>query len=164
VALGRWDEAADVIEHALELSPTPGPRAVLLQLAGDVALARGDLPGAAELAAASHGALAGFGYRDQHHLPLVRLEAELYLAQDRAGDALAVAQQELDGFDLQSSPRYAWPCSMFAELFTRPDDALEADERRRLRRARRSRQLRTVSAVRGKAGVAPTVLAGQRAL
>jgi regulatory LuxR family protein len=38
-----------VIEHALELSPPPGPRAALSQLAGDVALARGDL-GAAEAA------------------------------------------------------------------------------------------------------------------
>jgi hypothetical protein len=28
---------------------------------------------------------AGFGYRDQHHLPLARLEVELHLAQDRAG-------------------------------------------------------------------------------
>jgi len=53
---------------------------------------------------------------------------------------------------------------MFAELFMRPDDALEADERRRPRRARRSRQLRTISAARGKAGVAPRVLTGQRAL
>jgi len=52
---------------------------------------------------------------------------------------------------------------MFAELFMSPDDALEADERRRLRRARRSRQLRTISAPRGKAGVAPTVSTGQRA-
>jgi hypothetical protein len=52
---------------------------------------------------------------------------------------------------------------MFAELFMRPDDALEADDRRRLRRARRARQLRTISAARGKAGVAPAVLARQRA-
>ena len=109
IALGRWDEAGDVIEHALELSPPPGPRAQLLQLAGEVALARGDLPDAALSAAACRRALAGFGYRDQNHLPLARLEIELHLAQDRAGDALAVAQQALDRFDLQSSPRYAWP-------------------------------------------------------
>jgi hypothetical protein len=37
---------------------------------------------------------------------------------------------------------------MFAELFMRPDEDLEADERRRVRRARRSRQLKTVSATR----------------
>ena len=41
---------------------------------------------------------AGFGYRDQHHLPLARLEGELHLARDRAGDALAVAGQALDRF------------------------------------------------------------------
>jgi len=107
--LGRWDEAADVIEHALELSPPPGPRAALSQLAGEVALARGDLDAAAVLAGDCRDALAGFGYRDQFHLPLARLEIELYLAQDRAADALAVVGQALDGFDLQRSPRYAWP-------------------------------------------------------
>jgi DNA-binding CsgD family transcriptional regulator len=109
IALGRWDEAAGVIEHALELSPPPGPRAALSQLAGDVALARGDLDAAAERAAACRDALTGFGYRDQFHLPLARLEVELHLAQDRAADALAAAQQALDRFGLQSSPRYAWP-------------------------------------------------------
>ena len=109
MSLGRWDEAADVIEHALELSPPPGTRAVLLQLAGQLALARGDLPGAADSAAASRGALAGFGYRDQIHLPLARLETELHLARDQAGDALTVAEHALDRFDLQRSPRYAWP-------------------------------------------------------
>jgi DNA-binding CsgD family transcriptional regulator len=109
VSLGRWDEAAGVIEHALELSPPPGTLAALWQLAADVAMARGDLSAAAERAAACRGALAGFGYRDQNHLPLARLDTELYLAQDRAADALAVAQQALDRFDLQSSPRYAWP-------------------------------------------------------
>lgn len=50
---------------------------------------------------------------------------------------------------------------MFAELFMKPDDELEADERRRLRRVRRSRQLRAVSVARG-AGVARTGLARQK--
>jgi DNA-binding CsgD family transcriptional regulator len=109
ISLGRWDEAADVIEHALELSPPPGTRAALWQLAGEMTLARGDLPGAAETAAACRGALAGFGYRDQNHVPLARLETELHRMQDRPGEAVAVAEQALDRFDLQSSPRYAWP-------------------------------------------------------
>jgi DNA-binding CsgD family transcriptional regulator len=109
IALGRWDEAADVLERALELSPPPGPRAALLQLAGEVALARGDLPGAAAWAGASRGAVAGLGYRDQNHLPLARLETELHLAQGRTADALAVAGQALDRFALLDSPRYSWP-------------------------------------------------------
>ena len=58
---------------------------------------------------ACHDALTGFGFRDQNHLPLARLETELHLAQGRAGDALAVTGQALDGFDLQRSPRYGWP-------------------------------------------------------
>ena len=109
MSLGRWDEAAGVIERALDLSPPPATRAVLLQLAGEAALARGDRPGAAGSAAATRAALAGFGYRDQNHLPLARLEIELYVAQDRAADALAVAEQALDRFGLLDSPRYAWP-------------------------------------------------------
>ena len=51
-SLGRWDEAADVIEHALELSPPPGVLAILLVFSGDLALARGDLAGAAQSAVA----------------------------------------------------------------------------------------------------------------
>ncbi|HEV2257103.1 MAG TPA: AAA family ATPase [Streptosporangiaceae bacterium] len=109
VSLGRWDEAADVIEHALEMSPPLGTRAALLVLAGEVALARGDPARAAESAEASHGALAGAGYRDQNHLPLARLEAELCLSQDRAGDALTVTEEALSRFELAHSPRYAWP-------------------------------------------------------
>jgi hypothetical protein len=45
---------------------------------------------------------------------------------------------------------------MFAELFMKPDEELEADDRRRIRRARRSRQLRTVSATRGTPGASRT--------
>jgi hypothetical protein len=52
---------------------------------------------------------------------------------------------------------------MFTELFMKPDEELEADERRRVRRARRSRQLRTVSAARGAVAVSRAVPAGPKA-
>src|SRR5262249_41352943 len=109
VSLGRWDEAAEVIEHALSLSPASWTRAALLQLAAEMALARGDLPGAAGSAAASRNARARDRYWDQHHLPLARLEIELRLAQDHLGEAVAVAGQALDRFAVVDSPRYAWP-------------------------------------------------------
>jgi AAA ATPase domain len=109
VSLGRWDEAADVIEHALELSPPRSICAFLLQLAGEMTLARGDLARAAEAAAACRGALAKPGYRDEIHLPLARFEIELHLAQDQAGDALTAVEDALGRFDLPGSPRYAWP-------------------------------------------------------
>jgi len=50
---------------------------------------------------------------------------------------------------------------MFAELFMKPDELLEAraDERRR---APRARQRKAVSAARGKSGGLRTVLAGPR--
>jgi len=109
VSLGRWDEAADVIEHTLELSPPRGPRAALLQLAGEVALARGDLAKAAASAGGCRDALTRFGYRDQNQLPLAELEIELCLARGSAGEALTTAEQAFDRSDFQRSPRYAWP-------------------------------------------------------
>jgi len=109
VSLGRWEEAAEVIEHALGLSPASWTRAALLQLAAEMALARGDLPGAAGSAAASRGARARDRYWDQNHLPLARLEIELHLAQDHPGEAVAVAGQALDRCAVVDSPRYAWP-------------------------------------------------------
>jgi len=109
VSLGRWDEAVGVIEHTLELSPPPGTRAALLHLAGEVALARGDLARAAASAAACRDALTRFGYRDQNQLPLAQLETKLRLAQGNTADALAIAERALDRADLQQSPRYAWP-------------------------------------------------------
>ncbi len=109
VSLARWQEAGDVIEHALEMTPPLGIRAGLLVLAGEVALAQGALDRAAESAEAGRDALASSVYRDQHHLPLARLEIELCLAQQREGDALAVTEGALGRFDLAYSPRYAWP-------------------------------------------------------
>src|SRR5260370_29699624 len=123
----------------MELSPLPGPRAVLLQLAGDVALARGDLAGAAESAAACRDALARFGYRHENHLPLVRLEIELRRAKDGTGDALTAVEDALDRHDLPVSPRYAWPLLTVAAracagASTGPAAARDRDRANRARR------------------------------
>ncbi len=135
-SLGRWDEAADVIEHALELSPPPGVLAVLQVMSGDLALARGDLAGAAQSAAAARGALARFGYRDQFQLPLARLETDLHVAQNRPADALTTVEQALDRFEVKRSPRYAWPLlaagARAAAAAAAARDAALADRARRL--------------------------------
>jgi DNA-binding CsgD family transcriptional regulator/tetratricopeptide (TPR) repeat protein len=109
VALGRWDDAAELIEHALELSPPAGTSAALLQLAGEAALARGDLAGASESVTAGRAALTRFGYRDQSNLPQLLLEAELHMAEGRTAEALTIAEDTLDGFDPPPRPRYVWP-------------------------------------------------------
>jgi DNA-binding CsgD family transcriptional regulator/tetratricopeptide (TPR) repeat protein len=111
-SLGRWDEATDVIEHALALSPTQQDiRAALRQLAGEIAVRRGDLAGAAESAATARAAvgLAGYRHTGQYHIPLARLDIELRLAEGKPTAALAAAADAVARLDLALDPRYAWP-------------------------------------------------------
>src|SRR6516165_7318871 len=117
VSLGRWDEATEVIAHALALSPERHIRAALQQLAAEVALRRGDLAGAAESAAAAWTALGAVGagdcgsdgpYSGQYRIPLIRLNLELRVAEGKPADALAVADTA-GHLDLADDPRYAWP-------------------------------------------------------
>ena len=113
VSLGRWDEAIEVIEHALALSPPQLNRLLLRLLAGAIALRRGDLADARALTAAARTALAKSGYMGHHdtqnHLPLAQIEVELCLAEGRPADALDVVVAAADRFDLVRDPRYAWP-------------------------------------------------------
>ena len=109
LSLGRWDEAGEVIERALQLFPPRVNRTCLWRLAGDIALARGDLAAAAESVASIRSVLDDTRYHDQYHLPMVRLETELRLAQGRPAEALSAVEDALDRFDVRHSPRYAWP-------------------------------------------------------
>jgi DNA-binding CsgD family transcriptional regulator len=109
VSLGRWDEAGEVIERSLRLFPPRLNRACIWRLAGDIALARGDLAAAADFAASIRSVTESSRYDPQYHLPLVRLETALRLAQDRPSDALAAVVDALDRWDVGESPRYAWP-------------------------------------------------------
>ncbi|HTT52340.1 MAG TPA: AAA family ATPase [Streptosporangiaceae bacterium] len=109
VSLGRWDEAAEVIERTDQLLPPTLLRSSLWRLSGDIAVARGELAAAAESVAAIRAALCGTRYKDEHQLALARLETELDTAQDRPAQALAVAGDALDHFDVRRSARYGWP-------------------------------------------------------
>ena len=109
VSLGRWDEAVEVIERALDHFPPRMRAASLWRLSADVALARGDLAAAADLADSIRAVLEGTGFKDERQLPLARLETELGLGQDRPAQALSTVEDALDRFNLQTSPRYAWP-------------------------------------------------------
>jgi DNA-binding NarL/FixJ family response regulator len=108
--LGRWDEAADVAERALDLAPPSLTRVWLWILTGSIALARGDVGTAARRAAASRAVLSGVRYDDQEHLPQALLEIELSLATEGPAAAVAMAAETLRRYDLSaSSPRYVWP-------------------------------------------------------
>jgi DNA-binding CsgD family transcriptional regulator len=113
VSLGRWDEATEVIEHALALAPPAAIRGGLQVLAGLAALRRGNLAVAADLAVAARASVS----RERHTgrsalqfwLPLVQFETELRLAEGNIADAVAGAEAAADTFEFMSYPRYAWP-------------------------------------------------------
>src|SRR5204863_4262975 len=107
--LGRGDEDGEVIERARRLFPPPLSRSCQWRLAGDIALARGDLPAAAKSVASIRSVLDQARYHDQYHLPLIRLETDLRLAQRRPAEALSAVGDALDRHDMRPSPRYAWP-------------------------------------------------------
>ncbi|MFC6557862.1 helix-turn-helix transcriptional regulator [Nonomuraea cavernae] len=109
VSLGRWDEALEVVDHALDLVPPPPIQASLQGLAGDLALARGQIESAERLWAKSRAVLSRGAFRDQSVLPHVRREFELLLAGGRADDAGELAVRTLREQDLVASPRYSWP-------------------------------------------------------
>jgi DNA-binding CsgD family transcriptional regulator len=130
VALGRWDEAAEVLQHALALSPTRHTnRLALRQLAAELALRRGNLAAAAESAAIARTALGRIGHwrQGQYRIPLARLEVELLLAGRKPSDAVSAAADAVGRLDLAADPRYAWP------LLTAAARAVGAAERARRR-------------------------------
>jgi DNA-binding NarL/FixJ family response regulator/tetratricopeptide (TPR) repeat protein len=116
-ALGRWDEALDATDQALDIVPPPRAKAVLWYLTGSIALARGDYVTAAAMVVASRPVLAGVRYSDQYHPTLGTMETGLMLATEGAATAVTTAATMLDRFDLSvSGPRYVWPFLVTAAL------------------------------------------------
>ncbi|MGW6495217.1 helix-turn-helix transcriptional regulator [Nonomuraea angiospora] len=107
IALGRWDEAAEIVEHALRVTPTPSLRAYLMVLAGTIALARGDLAAAENVVTHAREVFTRGTSYAQDHLLLVRLEVDLRKAQGRGADAARLVEEALSGGG--TSPRYLWP-------------------------------------------------------
>jgi DNA-binding CsgD family transcriptional regulator/tetratricopeptide (TPR) repeat protein len=115
LGLGHWDEAIEVAERALELSPPPLFAGALRIKLGRIAVARGDLEAASGFLAGARHALAEAPYQDQYHLPLARLEMEVRLAADGPASGVETAAAALSRFDLpHASPRYAWPLLVVA--------------------------------------------------
>ncbi len=108
-SLGRWEEAGEVIERALRLFPLRVNRTSLWRLAGDIALARGDLAAAAGYVVSMRSVLDDTRFDDQFHLPLTRLEAGVRLAQDSPVEALSAVEDALGHFGARPDPRHAWP-------------------------------------------------------
>ncbi|WP_308164107.1 helix-turn-helix transcriptional regulator [Nonomuraea sediminis] len=127
VSLGRWDEALEVVEHALDLIPPAPYRASVQGFAFDIALARGQLDRADTLFAATRSALARGTFRDQTVLPQARREIELLTAHGRPDEARRLALRILREQDLTANPRYSWPVLVTcARLGSAPVDELRS--------------------------------------
>ncbi|MEV4112850.1 AAA family ATPase [Nonomuraea sp. NPDC049695] len=109
VSLGRWDEALEVIEHALDLAPPAPYRASLQGFATDIALARGELDRAERLLDSSRSVLSRGTFRDQTVLPHLRREVQLLRARGQMEAAVEAAARAMGERDLLATPRYSWP-------------------------------------------------------
>ncbi|GAA4570203.1 LuxR family transcriptional regulator [Planotetraspora kaengkrachanensis] len=109
LALGRWDEVLELVEHALELSPPRLTRASLHWLIGFVAMARGDLDAAADALAAVDTVRASSSSLVQDLFPPERLRIELRVAQGDLSGALDAVDYVLAELGLSGGPRYGWP-------------------------------------------------------
>ena len=94
-ALGRWDEAVEVVDHALTMDPIPRTRAHLLRVRGDIAAGRGETE-LLERALGEVGALHGEPDEyTQEWMANLRLLVELRLLQGRPLEALKHAEELL---------------------------------------------------------------------
>ncbi|MFG2003475.1 helix-turn-helix transcriptional regulator [Spirillospora sp. NPDC048911] len=124
-SLGRWDEALTGIELALESDPPRPHKASLLGLSGDILFARGDLERAAQRAALCRQTKAWeIDQRLQEYLPMVRLEAELLMADGKPDEALAHLMELLRFTGRPDDARYAWPGLIVAARTAGSADAL----------------------------------------
>jgi DNA-binding CsgD family transcriptional regulator len=111
LALGRWGEAVQVVDGALDLSRTPRPshRALLQIVKGTIALARGDADQAGHAAALANSLLRDNSFKHQNRLPLARLQILLALAGSPSA-GIAATVRVMDANDAANvNPRYAWP-------------------------------------------------------
>lgn len=126
VALGRWDDAREVIDEHMEFVPPPIVRAELMCQRAAIALARGDV----ELprnALDSAREVSGGGPR--FAFPVAVLEIGLDLVLGNAAHAVTVAEHTLADHDVQGPSRYSWPFVVTAARAARTAGAPDGDER-----------------------------------
>ncbi|SFB33790.1 regulatory protein, luxR family [Amycolatopsis marina] len=108
ISAGRWAEAAESLEHALELAQPGTNYANLLCFKAYLALYRGDTEDSDRILALAREQVTD-SVLPQDPLLLPRLEAELRLAQGRAGEAATVLWRTLELPFLSVSSRLTWP-------------------------------------------------------
>jgi DNA-binding CsgD family transcriptional regulator len=112
LALGRWDEAAGLVDEArdFQLASLPLHWAELQVLRGRIVLARGDTRAATEAMSEAAELLRAAEYDDQYQFPFGTVEIMLRLAVAGPAAGIETAAKVIDGYELSGgSPRYAWP-------------------------------------------------------
>lgn len=108
IALGRWDEALDLVDGVLQLDPPPTFLIFMHMLQGNVAVGRGELQQAAAYLEAARPLLARHYMGTQYTRPLRTLEASIAVASGDVPRALEVVREVLEPFP-DPDPRYDWP-------------------------------------------------------
>jgi DNA-binding CsgD family transcriptional regulator/tetratricopeptide (TPR) repeat protein len=108
-ALGRWDEAEQLVREALELQPVGVPDVILRLAVAEVDVARGRWDDALEhLAAASTNLSSGYA-GGQYRFPLRRLRAEALAGRGDLDAALEVVDDVLRSDVQAGDNRHLWP-------------------------------------------------------
>ncbi len=108
VALGRWDEAAALLDEVMRLDPPGNVALIGLVQQAELALARG-AANANELVERASAYLSRPYLEAQLRLPLVRLRIAALLAGGETDGAGEAAVSTLDDADIAKEPRYGWP-------------------------------------------------------
>jgi DNA-binding CsgD family transcriptional regulator/tetratricopeptide (TPR) repeat protein len=107
-SVGRWDEAVEVVDRALELDPNPVDRAPLVAVKGEILCERGDVTAAAALLPDAGRFDAEFDTLAER-LRSARFAAVVRGAQGRADDAFAIVLHALEVAGVEREPHLAWP-------------------------------------------------------
>ncbi|WP_219413619.1 helix-turn-helix transcriptional regulator [Pseudonocardia nigra] len=109
ISAGRFDEAIESVEHALDLVPPHNDHAHLLAQRAEIAIHRGGLGLAAQLLDHAAELLGGDTALCQEPLLFPRLRLRLHLARGRLREAADVAARALAGDRIAETSRFTWP-------------------------------------------------------
>lgn len=128
ISAGRWDEAIDSLQHALDLVPTHTDHAHLLALRAEIALGRGEVELAEQLLDQAAGVLGGHAALPREPLLLSRLHAQLALARGELQQAVEIVDTALAGDGLAEIARSTWQLLVVgARAAVAASDAVLAD-------------------------------------